>query len=406
MSQKPAGLILINGKIWTVNPKMPWADAIAIQSEKIIFVGSTDESKKYTGADTKIIDLQGKFAMPGFNDAHVHFDDNLIEEARKYGITTIQDISTPHSIETYRTLLKKKELTVRVLLRPPLTVWKDLANMGISYGGNMLKFIALKGYIDGMMGNETAIFFEPYCNNSQNYGTYNEMMKNGNMEELIRAAIKAGLPPHIHAIGDKANRILLDLFEKVIEDNQIDDHRFRVIHAQVVHPDDFKRFGDLKLVAEVNPYHCSADMVWMEEKIGYERCKGAYAFKSLKENGALLCFGSDYPGPNEKTKYPLNPLFGIYAAVTRKTISGDPEGGWFPEERLTIEEAIEAYTINPAIACFEEDIKGSIEEGKLADIVVLSKNILELESEELIEAEVVLTILGGQVVQVNLGVRS
>ena len=178
------------------------------------------------------------------------------------------------------------------------------------------------------------------------------------------------------------------------------DHRWRVIHAQVVHPDDFPRFGKLGLVAEVNPYHVSDDMRWMEERIGKERSKGAYAFRKLKDAGAVLIFGSDSPGTNA-ARYYLSPVYGLYAAVSRQTLKGEPKEGWFPDQRLTIEEAIEAYTRAPAWASFEEDIKGTLAPGKLADVAVFDTNLVEAAKtipQALLRAKVLYTIVGGKVV--------
>ena len=164
----------------------------------------------------------------------------------------------------------------------------------------------------------------------------------------------------MHAIGDKGNRIILDVYEKLLKKHDLvnRDHRWRVIHAQVVHPDDFARFGQLKLVAEINPYHVSDDMRWMEERIAADRSRGAYAFRKLKDSGAVLIFGSDSPGTNA-ARYFLNPVYGLYAAVSRQTLKGEPKAGWFPDQRLTIEEAIEAYTKGPAWASFEESLQGN-----------------------------------------------
>src|SRR4029453_19445023 len=154
------------------------------------------------------------------------------------------------------------------------------------------------------------------------------------------------------------------------------DHRWRVIHAQVVHPDDFSRFGKLKLVAEVNPYHVSDDMRWMEERIGAERSRGADAFRKLKDAGAVLVFGSDSPGTNA-ARYFLSPVYGLYAAVTRQTLKGEPKEGWFPDQRLSIEEALEAYTKGPAWASFEEGQKGTLTPGKLADVAVFDLDLVK-----------------------------
>jgi predicted amidohydrolase YtcJ len=224
----------------------------------------------------------------------------------------------------------------------------------------------------------------------------------GNLEKLIELAVPTGLPPHVHAIGDKANHILLDVYERVLSRHSMvdSDHRWRVIHAQVVDASDFARFGRLKLVAEVNPYHVADDMRWMEERIGAERSRGAYAFRRLKDAGAVLVFGSDSPGTNA-ARYPLSPLKGLYAAVTRQTLGGEPKGGWFPEERLTIEEALDASTRAPAWAAFEEGEKGTLTPGKLADIAVFDTDLVAVGSSDppaLLRARVRYTVVGGKVV--------
>jgi hypothetical protein len=267
------------------------------------------------------------------------------------------------------------------------------------------------------------MFFEPYTHDPKNKGLLRPIMSPegtpgaamnmtaqqhytdfppGNVEKLIEQAIASGIPPHIHAIGDKGNRIILDIYQKLLAKHNLTgvDHRWRVIHAQVVHPADFARFGKLKLVAEINPYHVSDDMRWMEERIGRERSRGAYAFRTLKEAGAILIFGSDSPGTNA-ARYFLNPVYGLYAAVSRQTLKGEPKDGWFPDQRLTIEEAIEAYTKGPAWASFEEDVKGTLEPGRYADLAVFDTNLVEVGKNapaRLLEAKVLYTIAGGKVV--------
>ncbi len=224
----------------------------------------------------------------------------------------------------------------------------------------------------------------------------------GNLEKLLETAIETGVPPNVHAIGDKGVRILLDIYEKLLRKHDLveRDHRWRMIHAQVVHPNDFARFGALKIIAEVNPYHVSDDMRWMDERIGAERSKGAYAFRKLKDAGAVLVFGSDSPGTNA-ARYFLNPKYGLFAAVTRQTLKGEPKEGWFPDQRLTIEEAIEAATKNPAWASFEESRKGTLTVGKLADISVWDQNLVEIGKTapaRLLDARVLFTVTGGRVV--------
>ena len=189
----------------------------------------------------------------------------------------------------------------------------------------------------------------------------------------------------------------MDYLEVLHRKNGARDRRFRLVHAQVVDRKDMPRLGALGVIAEVQPFHLSDDMRWMEQRIGHERCKNAYAFKSLVESGAVLCFGTDWPGTSASS-YPINPMLGIYAAVTRQTITGKPAGGWFPDERISVTDALKAYTWGSAYASFEENIKGTLVVGKLADLTVLSKNILECEPGDILKTVADLTIVDGRVV--------
>ena len=349
----------------------------------------------------------------------------VLAEAGAAGVTTMQDITSAPQLAAYRELQRRGELTARIMVRPTLDAVEHAAALGISegIGDNWIKFIGYKAWVDGIMGNSSAMFFDEYDHDPGNRGRLRTIMlpegvegaamsmgpddhysafPPGNLEHLVGQSINTRLPPHVHAIGTLGVRILLDIYERVLNDREMveADHRWRVIHAQVVRPEDVSRFGDLNLVAEVNPYHVSDDMRWMEERIGPERSRGAYAFRSLKEAGAVVIFGSDSPGTNA-ARYYLNPVYGLYAAVTRQTVTGEPADGWFPDERLTIEEAIEAYTKAPAWASFEEDIKGSLSAGKLADITVWGLNLIDLGHNDqpgLLKAEVLYTIVGGKVV--------
>ncbi|MGB7293954.1 MAG: amidohydrolase family protein, partial [Candidatus Aminicenantales bacterium] len=269
-----------------------------------------------------------------------------------------------------------------------------------------LRYGALKGYIDGIMGTHGALFFEPYSDEPQNYGHWRRHtsddpeLKVGNMDKmysLIKAGLEAGFVPNVHAIGDRGVAEMLNLYEKLKSELDIDLHGFRVIHAQVIRAQDFPRFRALGVIAEVNPYHISDDMRWMEERIGHERCRGAYAFRSLLDNGATLSFGSDWPGTSA-AYYHMHPKYLIYAAVTRKTLKGTPPEGWFPDERISVEEAIRAYTIDNAKACFEGDARGSLEVGKLADITVFDRDLLTIPADEILQAEVVYTIVDGRII--------
>lgn len=314
------------------------------------------------------------------------------------GVTGIHDITRPEQMRVFQHLRDSGELTVRVYARPTLDRWAELAAVGVrsGFGDEYLKIGGLKGFVDGIMGNSSARFREPYDHRPADRGDWRAMvLEPPGMRELIQNADSVGLIPQVHAIGDLAVDTLLDWFAWAVEKNGPGERRFRVIHAQVVEEDDFARFGELGLIAEVQPYHAIDDMRWMEERIGRERSRGAYAFRSLEEGGALLAFGSDWPGTNASW-YPAKPLLGIYAAVTRQTLDGEPDGGWFPEERVDVETAIRAFTLNNAFAAGEEDIKGSIAAGKLADLTVLDGNLLDIDPAEIKDVRVLATIVGGR----------
>ncbi len=330
-----------------------------------------------------------------------------LEEARRHGVTTIHDnVADFDQLQLFNDLRQAGELTARVWARMWLSEWehvrghireKGLPAVAGGWGDDMVRLGGLKAWVDGIMGNSTALFFEPYANASDRYGRLRPVMfPEGNLFRLVRDADRAGFTVTIHAIGDRANRILLDTYERVFAQNPPRDRRFRVIHAQVVEPEDQRRFGPLGLVAEVQPYHAIDDMRWMEERIG-SRAENAYAFRGLMNGGAAMSFGSDWPGTNA-SYYPINPLLGMYAAVTRQTLDGRPEAGWFPRQRLSLEDALRFFTWNNAYATFEEDHKGSLKEGKLADLVVLDRDIFARPPRELIETRVLYTILGGRVV--------
>lgn len=332
----------------------------------------------------------------------------LVEIARR-GVTTISDMSDDEQLSIWRELRATGELTVRVDFRHPLERWRELADLGVRTGRDVdsdpwIRLGGLKGHIDGIMGTSTARFLEPYSNSQENRGRWRALIVDERGEYadqkffgFLRDADAAGLQLTVHAIGDEANRVLLDLLERLTEVNGRRDRRFRLVHAQVIAAPDFPRLGELGAVAEVQPFHLSDDMRWMEERIGRERCRGAYAFRAIQASGATLCFGSDWPGTSASA-YPIDPLLGIHAAVTRQTVRGTPESGWFPEQRLGVEDALRAYTIGGAYASFEEDRKGSITPGKLADLVVLSRNLLECDPRDILATEVLFTLVGGRVV--------
>lgn len=334
------------------------------------------------------------------------------------GVTTIFDITPPAQLPAYQHLRKRGELTTRVNVRLVLDTWDELGHAGIGhgFGDGWIRFNGLKGFVDGIMGNSSARFYEPYLTtgvrgewrNPGNTGHVSDhgsgMDPPGNMERLVFGADSIGLSPRVHAIGDEAIDSLLDIFERVIETNGPDpNRRFAVIHTQVLRGAEVAdRMAGLGVIAEMQPYHTIDDMRWMEERIG-ERARWAYAFRTLEEAGVLLSFGSDWPGTNAAW-YTSSPLVGMYSAVTRQTLDGFPEEGWFPEERISAESALRAYTVNNAFASGEEDVKGRIAEGYYADIVVVDRNPLEVNPPDLKDLRVELTVVGGRIVHDLLGV--
>lgn len=318
-----------------------------------------------------------------------------LKNAAEAGVTSIHDMAYAESFEVYQELLRLNKLTARLYVYIPITEVEIYAQLKLKtpFGNDLLKIGGLKGFVDGSLGSSTALFFDPYTDNPRKKGLlHSQMFPEGIMEKRIIQADKAGLQVAIHAIGDRANNILLDIFERIIAQNEKRDRRWRIEHAQHLLPGDIERIANLDIIASVQPYHAIDDGRWAERKIGRKRCQYTYAFKSILEKGAVLACGSDW------TVAPLDPIGGIYAAVTRRTLDGKHPEGWFPEQKISLEEAIRGYTINGAYAEFSENLKGTVEKGKLADLVVLSRNIFKIPPEEIQKTEVKMTILNGKVI--------
>jgi predicted amidohydrolase YtcJ len=532
-AQPAASLVLLNGKIWTVNAAQPRADAVACLGSRIVAVGSNGEIRKWIGAGTEVIDLGGKLVLPGFNDAHVHFfsggenlasvqlrdaksedefrariaefaakqpagrwitggdwdhenwtparlptrqlidavtaghpvlvdrldghmalansqalklagitgdtpdppggtivrdaageptgvlkdaamspvyrvipepsEDQIADAVRaamhyaaENGVTSVQDMSAaPEILRVYQTLLARGELTVRISGHQPLASWERLAAVGLhaDFGGEKLHIGGLKGFADGSLGSTTALFFKPYLDAPNTSGLANsEMIPETKMQKHILDADRAGLQVAVHAIGDKANHMVLGMYEEAGRQNGVRDRRFRIEHAQHLLADDIPRFGKLHVIASMQPYHCIDDGRWAEKRIGPERAKTTYAFRSLLDSGAVLAFGSDWDVA------PMKPLLGIYAAATRRTLDGKHPDGWVPEQKISVADAIRAYTMGSAYASFDDKIKGSIEPGKLADMVVVSDDILSIQAVEIEKTGVETTVFDGKAI--------
>jgi len=534
MKTKPgADLVFTNAKVWTVDDRMPSAEAVAVIGERIVAVGSAKDIEAWRGPSTRVIDAAGKLLLPGFNDAHVHFMDGgrqldnvdlrdasspeefvrriaeqekktapgewvlggdwdeqmwnppvlpskdlidavapstpvfvsrhdghmalantvalllaevtaktkdvpggeivrdkqgnptgilkdaalglvykvvpaptperriqaakrALEHASSLGITSLQAMSSSYSdISNYTLLAEKGELTARIYAVPLETGWADQAKIGIrrAFGSSWLRLGALKGFADGSLGSTTAYFFEPYTDAPNTRGLLSDEMQSlPAMRERLMKGDEAGLQLCIHAIGDQAISIVLDLFEEIEKANGPRDRRFRIEHAQHVAPKDFDRFARMHVIASVQPYHAIDDGRWAEKRIGPERIKTTYPFRTFLDRKVPLALGTDW------TVAPLNPMLTIYAAVTRATLDGKNPNGWVPEQKITVKEAVAAYTMGSAYAEFQEKEKGSITPGKLADMVLLPVDILSIDPATIRDVKVDTTIVGGKIV--------
>lgn len=315
--------------------------------------------------------------------------------AASLGVTSVTDVSAGGDIGVYQTLLERGELFTRIYGAWPLPRWKELAATGVrrGFGGAMLRTGALKGFADGSLGSTTALFDEPYDDDPSTAGIPSgEMVDADAMQQRITGAMRAGLQLCLHAIGDKANGMILDMIERAMKEARLSGVRARIEHAQHLRARDIPRFRELGVIASMQPYHAADDGRWADKRIGRKRAETTYAFRSLLDAGAVLAFGSDW------TVAPLDPLKGIQAAVTRRTIDGMNPQGWVPAQKITVEEAVRAYTAGSAYAEWTENEKGTLETGRLADFLVLDRDILTVAPETIDRARVVMTVVGGRVV--------
>ena len=322
--------------------------------------------------------------------------------AMRNGVTSIQ-LPPGGDFDIYQQFKDMGRLTLRVTVGGPLTADKGkLAHytelrQRHPRSGNWIRFGYLKGFIDGTLGSGTALFFDPYEDAPDTSGL--PQMPYDVLEETVVAADKAGFQIGIHAIGDRANHWVLNAYEKARQLHGARDSRHRIEHAQVLCDGDMARFAALGVVASMQPTHCITDKRFAEKRIGAARCKGAYAWQCLLDAGAMIAFGTDYPVE------PINPLEGLYAAVTRKDRAGEPGDGWFSDQRLSLEKAIELYTLGSAYAEFMEDRKGMIKAGYLGDVVVFDRNLMTMPPDQIMSARVDYTIVGGTVVYRRNGVH-
>jgi predicted amidohydrolase YtcJ len=309
----------------------------------------------------------------------------------RQGVTTVHHMGTWEDLEVFARAHRAGRLRTRVYAAVPLATWERLRDTVAAHGRGdaWLRIGGLKGYVDGSLGSHTAAMLAPFTDAPEDRGLF--VTPPESLHAWTKGADAAGLQVMVHAIGDAAIRTQLDVFRRVAEENGARDRRFRIEHAQHLDPADVPRFGAQGVIASMQPYHAIDDGRWAEKVIGPARAPGAYAFRALLDAGATVAFGSDW------YVAPPTPLEGIYAAVTRRTLDGARPGGWVPAQRITVEEALRAYTSAGAYAAFDERERGTLERGKLADFVLVDRDLTRVPAETLRDAQVVLTVVGGRV---------
>jgi predicted amidohydrolase YtcJ len=308
------------------------------------------------------------------------------------GVTSVHNMGSWSDVAAFERARRSDRLRTRVYAAIPLSEWQSLRDTVAARGrgDEWVRIGGLKGFVDGSLGSHTAAFHEPFTDAPTDSGLL--VNSPDDLYRWVQGADAAGLQVMVHAIGDRANTMQLDIFERVARENGERDRRFRIEHAQHIAPADLPRFARLGVIPSMQPYHAIDDGRWAERVIGPERIRTTYAFRSLLDAGARPAFGSDW------FVAPPTPLEGIYAAVTRRTLDDRNPGGWVPQEKISVEEALRGYTAAAAYAEFAEDEKGTLEPGRLADLVVVDRDLLSIAPEQIREARVVLTVVGGRVV--------
>jgi predicted amidohydrolase YtcJ len=323
-------------------------------------------------------------------------EDAALDAAMRFvaeqGVTSVHNMGTWRHMAIFERAHKARRLRTRIYAAVPLATWEQLRDHVASNGrgDEWFHFGALKGFVDGSLGSHTALMLAPFTDTPKDSGLF--VTAPDSLYAWAKGADAAGLHVIIHAIGDRANRTLLDIYERVATENGPRDRRFRIEHAQHLAPPDIPRFGRLGVIASMQPYHAIDDGRWADKFIGSERAKGTYAFRSLLDTKARLAFGSDW------FVAPPTPLEGIYAAVTRRTLDDSRPNGWVPEQKITVEDALRAYTTGSAYAEYAEAVKGMLAPGLLADLVLIDRDLTRIPPETIRDAKVLLTVVGGRVV--------
>src|ERR1700719_627288 len=340
------------------------------------------------------MDLLFKVVPPPSHDQRRRAIERPLEYAASVGVTSVQNMNPEYAdIAIYSELLDEGKLNTRIYAGPLVTQVDDQVKIGArgAFAGPYLRIGAVKAYADGSLGSSTAYFFEPFSDQPGNRGLLSdEMQPISLMRDRMMRADAAGLQICTHAIGDAGISTILDIYEEIEKAHGSHDRRWRIEHAQHMAAKDFDRFAQLHVIASVQPYHAIDDGRWAERRIGHDRSSRTYAFRTFLDHGVRLALGTDW------NVAPLNPMLTLYAATTRATLDGKNPNGWFPKQKLTIKEAIEAYTVGSASAEFQENEKGSITSGKLADMVLLNADILNIDPVKIRDVKMLKTWVGGK----------
>lgn len=379
---------------------MALANSVALKTANI------DDTVKEIEGGTFVRDEAGQLtgiikdnSMSVIENIIPEFDDEMkmrhLNAAMDYvlscGVTSVHHMGNWDEVRIFEKAKDEKALKVRISAAVPISTYEKLKQRKETkgWGDEWVRLGGLKGFMDGSLGSHTALMRDGFTDKPQDFGLM--VTSEQDMYEMVKAGDEFGAQAIVHAIGDSANNIMLNIYEKVAQENGERDRRFRIEHAQHLLPEDVSRFGKLGVIASMQPYHCIDDGRWAEPLIGKKRMQTTHAYRGLLDENATLVFGSDW------FVAPPTPLEGIFAAVTRATLDGKNPEGWVPEQKISVVEALKAYTVTPAYASFEEDKKGILEPGKLADLVMLDKNIFEIPAEEIWNTKVEKTIVAGEV---------
>ena len=422
---RPADVILVSGRVYTLDPDRPRAEAVAVRDGRILFVGSTAHVSALKGPATRVVNLQEMTVVPGFVDGHLHLErlaetgpidlresetepagptttpltdriEKSVQLALSYGVTGAHDVGTSlEAIDAYKSLIAAGKFPFRVNAYPRVvnsgaTLERILAAGRYQDANMRLQVRGISVSLDGPLGARQAALLAPYSDDPSTVGAVRVPPEE--LDLILEKSLKAGFTAAIHAIGDRANQMALDAVEKALRQVPVKDHRIRIEHAEVLQPADVPRFADLGVLVSWQWIHAPLDMPWAEKRIGSQRMPTAYAWRTVMSTGARVVGGSD---EGAKT---FSPFMAIHAAVTRQDAKGTPRDGWYPAQKLTREEALRSYTTDPAFAAFQEVRMGMIGPGKLADLAVLSRDIMTIPVEDILRTEAVLTMVGGQIV--------